>query len=585
VNHPELGVVMVMGPYATIENATIKSVGSGSTAPVPLFDGYGSNSMNGLKLKGVFLWSSNNSSSAPCFLADHVVIAFGWEWKDSNTLCAANSPASLYFVRSTIALLDFYGGRINVNGGAAIKTRGGAMNKSLGVGFSGIKPGVDVVLRGGMASESGKGIFYDFLNGYLDMRDNSCVICDAQTAANTPAMVQYGIDTWGNGGSANQGIFIGTNTSLGGSANAAATIKFVGPVGGGNVVNYGLITGSAGAVGIDAGGGRPSIFSYSDTQGTNNISCDLSGTAIGNSAKIINYGPISGNGPVPVCIGSGDFFANGFITQNVFPGGVKFSNPGTSAARYFVWNQGGGSTWSWFSADPGVAANKFCDWGLNNGSAFTCYQNDGVTPLIQWSAFNAANQINLLNPPSLANNIVNMGTHFRFGYNGAGNYFATAGTPTGARLITPPDISFIMAGSNIAQLWSGNQTNVALVTPSIGGETVSASPRQPYNAFLPGALTSTWTGETFTIDKAITVTRFQAQAKTAPAGCTTNAVVRVTDGTSPVNLALAAAANDSGAITQNYAAGATIAISVQTAAAGCTTSPADVNVVVQYRMQ
>src|SRR6266478_1462643 len=49
---------------------------------------------------------------------------------------------------------------------------------------------------------------------------------------------------------------------------------------------------------------------------------------------------------------------------------------------------------------------------------------------------------------------------------------------------------------------------------------------------------------------------------------------------------LAAAANDSGAISQNYAAGASLIVSVQTAAAGCTTSPADANVVtVQYRMQ
>jgi hypothetical protein len=54
------------------------------------------------------------------------------------------------------------------------------------------------------------------------------------------------------------------------------------------------------------------------------------------------------------------------------------------------------------------------------------------------------------------------------------------------------------------------------------------------------------------------------QAKTAPSGCATN---------------------DSGAITQNYAAGASLTIAVQTAAAGCATSPADANVVVQYRMQ
>ncbi len=110
------------------------------------------------------------------------------------------------------------------------------------------------------------------------------------------------------------------------------------------------------------------------------------------------------------------------------------------------------------------------------------------------------------------------------------------------------------------------------------------SPRGVYHAFLP-ALTSTATGATLTLDRGVTVTRVQAQAITAPSGCTTNAVVRVTDGTTPVNVTVSAAANDSGAITQNYAAGAALTIGVSTAAAGCTTSPASVNVEVQYRMQ
>jgi hypothetical protein len=120
---------------------------------------------------------------------------------------------------------------------------------------------------------------------------------------------------------------------------------------------------------------------------------------------------------------------------------------------------------------------------------------------------------------------------------------------------------------------------------ALSGETLSASPRGEQNVFLPGALTSTWTGSTWTPDKALTVTRVQVQAKTAPSGCTTNAIVRLTDGTTPVNVTISAAANDSGAIAQNYAAGASLTIAVQTAAAGCTTSPADANVIVQYRMQ
>jgi hypothetical protein len=119
----------------------------------------------------------------------------------------------------------------------------------------------------------------------------------------------------------------------------------------------------------------------------------------------------------------------------------------------------------------------------------------------------------------------------------------------------------------------------------MGSETFTASPRAEQNVFLPGALTSTWTGATWTTDKAVSVTRVQVQAKTAPAACSTNAIVRLTDGTSPINVTIATAANDSGPITQNYAAGSALTISVQTAAAGCTTSPADANAVIQYRMQ
>jgi hypothetical protein len=120
---------------------------------------------------------------------------------------------------------------------------------------------------------------------------------------------------------------------------------------------------------------------------------------------------------------------------------------------------------------------------------------------------------------------------------------------------------------------------------ALNGETLSASPRGEQNVFLPGALTSTWTGSTWTPDKGVTITRVQVQAKTAPSGCATNAIVRLTDGATPVNLTITAAANDSGAVAQNYAAGASLTIAVQTAAAGCATSPADANVTVQYRMQ
>ena len=128
-------------------------------------------------------------------------------------------------------------------------------------------------------------------------------------------------------------------------------------------------------------------------------------------------------------------------------------------------------------------------------------------------------------------------------------------------------------------------SSVSADTLRVNGELLSAAPRSVHNVFLPGALTSAWSGATLTLDRAITVTRVQVQTKTAPSGCTTNAVIRLTDGTTPVALAVSAAANDSGAISQNYAAGAALTVAVQTPASGCSTAPADANVIIQYRMQ
>lgn len=129
-------------------------------------------------------------------------------------------------------------------------------------------------------------------------------------------------------------------------------------------------------------------------------------------------------------------------------------------------------------------------------------------------------------------------------------------------------------------LWPDQSGTVAVTS-----EPFSSSPRAVPPIFFPGALTTTWTGASWTLDKAITVTRVQSAAKVVPAGCSTSAVVRVTDGITPINLTINAATNDSGAVSQNYAAGATLTVSVQTAASGCTTSPGDLNVSIQSRMQ
>lgn len=101
--------------------------------------------------------------------------------------------------------------------------------------------------------------------------------------------------------------------------------------------------------------------------------------------------------------------------------------------------------------------------------------------------------------------------------------------------------------------------------------------------FAVGALTTTWTIARSTPDTDITVTRLQTTAKTAPVGCSTNAVVRITNGTTFQDLTVTGTVNDSGALSLSYLAAQTLDLVVQTAAVGCGTAPADVQVVAQYR--
>jgi len=105
---------------------------------------------------------------------------------------------------------------------------------------------------------------------------------------------------------------------------------------------------------------------------------------------------------------------------------------------------------------------------------------------------------------------------------------------------------------------------------------------QTWNTFVLNLGTS-FRVSAFTPDRAITVTRMQAQLMTAPAGCSVNPVITISDGTAggTRSLTISAAANDSGTLTLNYSAAALLTLSA-THGTGCKTTAAHINVVVQY---
>lgn len=108
---------------------------------------------------------------------------------------------------------------------------------------------------------------------------------------------------------------------------------------------------------------------------------------------------------------------------------------------------------------------------------------------------------------------------------------------------------------------------------------------QIWNIYVPFAPPNTTAvAASFTPGNAITVTRLEAQALVAPSGCTTNLVLRISDGTvaGTTSLPVAAAQNDSGVLAINYVAATPVQLSA-VAPVGCSTPPASINVVVQYQ--
>lgn len=152
---------------------------------------------------------------------------------------------------------------------------------------------------------------------------------------------------------------------------------------------------------------------------------------------------------------------------------------------------------------------------------------------------------------------------------------ATGAAPFQVASVTPvPNLS----------LGGGTGTSVATNSLSVGGDNaMTANPRALASFFIPGNLTSSWLAAQWTPDRAIAVTRIEAAARQAPVGCTQNATLTIAQGSSsyvlPVNGGISSSTVD-----LNFSAQSPVSIQVS-AATGCTTNPADVNVAVQYRMQ
>jgi hypothetical protein len=136
-------------------------------------------------------------------------------------------------------------------------------------------------------------------------------------------------------------------------------------------------------------------------------------------------------------------------------------------------------------------------------------------------------------------------------------------------------------------MWVANASAQAAAPPGGGAAPAGGSSTvqvQLWHAFVP-LFAPAYTISTLTPDAAITVTRIQVQLPNAPsASCKTAAVLEVNQaGATPAYLTISSAADDSGSISDSFAASVPITLSVSTGAqCGFFGWPALGNVIVQF---
>lgn len=155
--------------------------------------------------------------------------------------------------------------------------------------------------------------------------------------------------------------------------------------------------------------------------------------------------------------------------------------------------------------------------------------------------------------------------------------------------VQPPISIQNSGGSEIAGFNGDGGLFVPYLYLTSEGKQFSYDPTMEWGSYIATLnATQTLIRSEFVARQSITITRLVGTAATAAAGCTTSPAVELeVNGTDTAAIAFAngSATEDSGALSDNVAKGDDVAIYDFGNGAGCSTSPAGVNVTVEYVMQ
>jgi hypothetical protein len=327
------------------------------------------------------------------------------------------------------------------------------------------------------------------------------------------------------------------------------------------------------------------------------------------AAKVTDNSPQSSQASIilfyaqgtPVAVG--DYFIGGFWvdplaagfsgspTTDLYVGGIPGFDP--SSAEHGALSLGNQWSWQWFISKVTSASNPaYVTFGavVGPGNPIEAYApillHIPTGAVSDMEAYNIATNLTSY-PDGLPSGTVATLSGEQFAFGGTGNFFGVlAQSNTANRTYTFPDANGTVALTNVAQNWSAPQTldSAVLTDPTIDGQQLDAPPIATFGAFLPGALSTSYTADTFTPDYGIVVTRVEVTVKTVSQGCSSSAVVSL-HGSSDLDVPIPLGASDSGPVNILMDAGTPVQILLSTPAQGCSIPPQDANVVVHYRMQ
>ena len=246
-------------------------------------------------------------------------------------------------------------------------------------------------------SEQGTGVGFECIN--VSCKFRNVQTADSVAIAGTPALVRFGTDA--NGGGNGPYNFAMEDSQLIPVSGVSTALQFLG--------NYSNTVGTV-SVRNTSLGGNPNDVDF------NNVSlyftCSdstCSGYESATAHKLIN---IPSTAIVNVR-NSGALGNPNTYGANLFTGGLRIVGPTYSGnANIYLspynYNTSHSGLFGFFG-DPLTQANQWLYCFPSTGADCSWYQNDGSTKLFELNASNGANQINLGNPGSPANNKINLG--------------------------------------------------------------------------------------------------------------------------------------------------------------------------------